>query len=186
MSGLQLKYFTLNPAKQDDYGRAARAAMLAYASEIEPENKDLAIDLRAWVRRTEPARANGSVPAIGSPWPGQGGIYAGIVRGATGALDYHLIVAAEDRDDIAWKDANTWADTRCGEGHRDFALPLRKEQAVLFGNVPELFEKAWYWSSEQSAGDDAYAWCQSFDNGGQYGSHNGSQLRARAVRRLTI
>lgn len=34
-------------------------------------------------------------PAIGSYWLGQGGIYAGMVRGEDGAPDYHLIVPTD-------------------------------------------------------------------------------------------
>ena len=35
-------------------------------------------------------------PAIGQVWPGQGGIYAGIMRGAPGQPDYHLILSPKD------------------------------------------------------------------------------------------
>ncbi len=30
------------------------------------------------------------IPAIGAEWPGQGGIYAGLMRGHDGHPDYHL------------------------------------------------------------------------------------------------
>ncbi|MCY1359501.1 hypothetical protein D9M69_460750 [compost metagenome] len=41
-----------------------------------------------------PAANSGEVPALGEYWPGEGGHYAGIVRGENGAPDYHLIVPA--------------------------------------------------------------------------------------------
>jgi hypothetical protein len=44
----------------------------------------------------------------------------------------------------------------------------------------------WYWSSTQDAGSEAYAWCQYFDDGGQYYGHKSDEYRARAVRRLKI
>lgn len=49
MKGLCMKYFVLNPNKDTVYGRASRAALLAYADVIEMENKELADDLRRWV-----------------------------------------------------------------------------------------------------------------------------------------
>ena len=33
------------------------------------------------------------VPPIGANWPGQGGFYAGVVRGTDGKPDHHLILA---------------------------------------------------------------------------------------------
>jgi hypothetical protein len=127
-----------------------------------------------------------AIPMIGQPWASEGGINGGLVRGRDGCPDYYLIVAAEDRGDIKWKDAMAWAKEIEANGHRDFTLPYRNEQAVLFGNVPELFEKAWYWSCEQHAEDDCYAWCQSVDNGNQDDTLKTNALRARAVRRLVI
>ena len=52
--GLQMKYFVLNPAKDDAYGEASRKAMLAYSAAIMQENPELATDLFDWV---ENARA---------------------------------------------------------------------------------------------------------------------------------
>ena len=187
MSGLQMKYFMLNPSKPSAYGAASRAAMLAFAAKIEPENADLAVDLRDWVRRTEPPVAPPvQLPKIGAPWPGQGGIYAGLVRGDEGEPDYHLIVAEPAVDNLTWKDAGAWARGLQVGTHTDYDLPMRKEQAVMYGNVPQLFEREWYWSCEQYAGGAASAWCQDFDYGNQSYYHEISQLRARAVRRLTL
>jgi hypothetical protein len=129
----------------------------------------------------------GAAPAIGSVWAGQGGIYAGVVRGDEGQPDYHMIVANSEREGTNWKDALAWVkDLKASGGHTDFELPKRKEQAILFGNVPELFAKEWYWSSEQYAPYDGYAWCQFFHDGSQGSLHKSGSLRARAVRRLPI
>jgi len=51
--GLVMKYFVLNPSKQDNYGSASREAMKAYASEIRPENPQLADDLLKWITDLE-------------------------------------------------------------------------------------------------------------------------------------
>jgi len=100
-----------------------------------------------------------ATPRIGAPWPG-GGIYAGTLRGENGAPDYHLIVHGEDRDDINYNDAMAWAQQLATVEHLDWSLPRRAEQAVMYGNVPELFEKVCYWSREQYAGEAGYAWSQ--------------------------
>jgi hypothetical protein len=51
----------------------------------------------------------------------------------------------------------------------------------------EAFEADdYYWSSTQSAGNEASAWSQHFYYGNQYHYHKDYELRARAVRRLKI
>lgn len=126
-------------------------------------------------------------PPIGTLWPAHGGIYAGIVRGDDGRPDYRLIVADTDHAPMKWQAAVDWAKgLDCTAGHRDFTLPRRKEQAVMFGNVPELFQKEWYWSCEQYAGDDESAWVQTFYDGTQSLNHEDYESRARAVRRVPI
>jgi len=47
--GLVLKYFVLNPTKDDPYGEASRQAMRTYARIIREHNAGLAFDLRAWL-----------------------------------------------------------------------------------------------------------------------------------------
>jgi hypothetical protein len=128
-----------------------------------------------------------AIPNIGQPWPGQGGINAGLRRGLDGGPDYFLIVHPDARAAGKWDDAVAWAKGLEADGHRDFALPLRADQSLMFSNVPELFEKEWYWSGEQDASDPASAWCQSFSYGGQSRDWKKHDItRARAVRRLVI
>jgi hypothetical protein len=123
---------------------------------------------------------------IGRHLPGQGGIYAGIMRGRDGAPDYHLVVGPEIEGRMNWEDAKHVSTKLNVDGFQDFTLPYRKEQALLFANVPELFDEAWYWSCEQRAGSSAYAWAQDFNDGDQDVDLKASELRARAVRRLPI
>ena len=125
-------------------------------------------------------------PQIGQIWEGQGGVYAGIARGRDLAPDYHLIVGPELDSQTDWSAAGKWAAGLSVDGHADFALPFRKEQALAFANVPELFKAEYYWSCEQHASDSDDAWGQYFSYGDQYGWSKDSDLRARAVRRLVI
>ena len=132
-----------------------------------------------------PAPVN-APPAIGEQWPALGGIYAGVARGRDGAPDYHLIVLDEHNGETSRKEAMSWGQQF--EDQRDpiAGLPLRSEQALMFANVPELFQKTWYWSREQYAGHAGYAWYQLFGTGNQGYSGKSAELRARAVRRFPI
>ena len=136
-----------------------------------------------WLERVRGGDARGTVPPpkIGSTFPDQHGIYAGLIAG-TDELggDAHLVVLAGDRDDLTWPEALAWAESVGGR------LPTRREQAILFGNVPQLFEKTWYWSDEQFAGYDECAWAQHFLFGHQSDLREDYECRARAVRRVPI
>ncbi|MGK8893719.1 DUF1566 domain-containing protein [Burkholderia gladioli] len=107
------------------------------------------------------------------------GIYAGIMRGMGDATDYHLFLVDGDPK-LAWKDAMAWG-AKAGD-----SLPRRREQALLFANLPEHFEKTVYWSCEDDESNSSRAWCQNFDGGYQTSYHQSVELRARAVRRLFI
>lgn len=125
-----------------------------------------------------------SIPPLGAEW--HGGIYAGIVRGADGAPDYHLILGPEAPKALKWQPAMDWAASLDIDGHHDFALPTRREQSLLFANTGEHFKRDYYWSGAQYAGDDEYAWIQSFGNGYQFSYHKSYSYWARAVRRVTF
>lgn len=118
--------------------------------------------------------------------PRVGGIYAGIARGRDGAPDYHLIVGPEYDGETDWLSAMSWAQGLKLNFFTDYTLPFRKEQALLFANVPELFKPEAYWSCEQHASISSYAWRQDFDDGYQSYWVKDVQLRARLVRRLVI
>ena len=141
-------------------------------------------ELLARINLTVAAAASIQIPAIGNLWQG-GGTYAGVVRGDAGP-DYHLIVHGDEIAESTWDNAMRWAKELCEQEQFDWSLPSRAEQAVMFGNVPELFQKGAYWSNTQYAGAAGYAWCQYFDDGLQYSNLKHSELRARAVRRLNL
>jgi len=128
----------------------------------------------------------GELPRIGAEWPGQGGRFAGIVRGQDGAPDYLLILGPEYDGELPWQQAMDWAVALEIDGHKDFSLPTRAEQAVLFGNMRNQFQRDGYWSCEQHAEGADYAWMQGFSYGYQSYHRKGNEWRARAVRRLII
>lgn len=65
----------------------------------------------------------------------------------------------------------------------NFYLPSRRELALMYANVPELFKKgAWYWSSTQYS--EASAWIQNVYPGNPDQLLEGRLTRARAVRRV--
>ncbi len=49
IEGLTMKYFVLNPHKNNAHGEASRTAIYEYANSIQKENPNLASDLRAWI-----------------------------------------------------------------------------------------------------------------------------------------
>lgn len=73
---------------------------------------------------------------------------------------------------------------RTPEGHDDLYLPARAELWALCANVPELFEKAWHWSSTQDS--PSYAFAQYFESGTSHWGLKGYDWRVRAVRRIPL
>lgn len=153
-------------------------------------------------------------PRIGQQWPGQGGVYAGLIRGEGDQPDYYLIVANEEAEGLEFGGygktvdgtnssldgaANTqalitsehahpaaeWAAKHTADGHSDFYLPSRNELRLCYANAPEPFSKDdWYWSSTQDSAH--YAWMQYFDDGYQGWSHECHEYRVRPVRRIQL
>jgi len=106
--------------------------------------------------------------------------YAGIVLGGVALDSYHLILLPDEAESIDWPDAKGWA---AGIGG---ALPIRREQALLFANLKGEFKESWYWSAEQHASYSDCAWIQYFESGRQDLSSKRYDGHARAVRRLPI
>ena len=111
--------------------------------------------------------------------------YAGLIIGKDGEPSYHLVLLPGDEESITWDKAMTWAAQR-GSLDAVASLPTRREQALLYANLKEQFESAWYWSSEAHESDSGYAWYQHFGLGYQSSTLKGYVCRARAVRRLPI
>lgn len=155
-----------------------------------------------------------TLPTFGEIVPGEGGRLGAIMRGSivngTRQPDYAIIVPDLPTIALPWgkneeiKGADSLTDglantqamhaAKCppalhiaklnAEGHTDLYLPARAEMWALRGNVPELFEKDWHWTSTQDSRD--FAFVQGFEIGysGWYGK--GNDCRVRAVRRIPL
>jgi hypothetical protein len=107
-----------------------------------------------------------------------GELYAGLLLGDDGNPSHHLVLLPDRAEEVTWDAAVEFARKAGGE------LPTRREQSLLFANLKDQFEAAWYWSGEQYEGNGSYAWNQIFHGGNQYGYHKSYEGRAVAVRRL--
>jgi len=117
---------------------------------------------------------------INLPHLNEGERYAGLLLDDQGAPSHHLILLPGDQDEAPWHKATEWAASIGGE------LPTRREQALLYANLPSEFKQDWYWSGTQHAAYSGSAWSQRFLHGGQLWDGKYDKLRARAVRRIPI
>ncbi|WP_175984621.1 DUF1566 domain-containing protein [Burkholderia stabilis] len=108
----------------------------------------------------------------------EGEVYLGGFVDANGDVTHTILLPGDTR--ATWSKALDWAKSIGGD------LPTRAELAVAYSKHRDLFEQRAYWSSEVVADDPGWAWCQYFDFGSQLLYHQGNELRARAVRRLSI
>ena len=109
----------------------------------------------------------------------EGEIYVGCIGDAAGNL--HLVILLPgDNDDATHEAQLEWAKSIGGD------LPNRIEQAMLWANHRDKFQKYWYWSNETHHSESGWAWLQHFCNGYQDYGHKVNECRARAVRRLPI
>ena len=148
-------------------------------------------------------------PLIGDYWPGQGGFYAGDMRGDDGTI-YGLIVSdcgdAKDAGSAKWgpdgeRDLSHWdgldntrrlgnecpaaklATTHSADEHKDFYLPARRELQLAAANVPHLFgDESWYWSSTHYG--QSTAWAVGFEYGNTCNYYRDYEFRVRPVRRF--
>jgi hypothetical protein len=120
-----------------------------------------------------------SATTIIPPPLAEGETYIGLIGNAAGEA-HHVILLPGDNDEANHEAALEWAKSIGGD------LPTRIEQAMLWANHKDLFQKDWYWSNETPSADPAYAWYQYFNYGYQLLSRKDNELRARAVRRLPI
>jgi len=108
----------------------------------------------------------------------EGETYAGLILGKNGEPDYHLVLLADEASDVSWPTAGEWAGDHAGE------LPTRRELALLFANLRESFDRAWYWSSEQHETRAQLVWGQNFASGIQTVYGRPFRGHARAIRRV--
>jgi hypothetical protein len=108
-----------------------------------------------------------------------GETYAGLVIDDKGSM-HHLILLDGDADNAPHQEQLDWAKSSGGE------LPTRQEQALLYANCKAQFKSDWYWSADLRASGSGSAWFQYFLLVYQDTSDLNRELRARAVRRLSI
>jgi hypothetical protein len=89
----------------------------------------------------------------------------------------HTILLPVDESVASWDAGMQLAKDLGGD------LPDRAEQALFYKYMPEEFQKDWYWSNTQHAGDSYSAWYQGFGSGHQLSGSKSSECRARPVRR---
>jgi hypothetical protein len=137
---------------------------------------------KASTRAATPARARAAAKPAAFPLPTlkKGEAYAGVLLDAKGKPVAHLIELPETATKVTWKQALEFAMAQGGE------LPDRQEAALLYANRKADHENEWYWTREQHASYESYAWIQDFDDGLQYDGDKGNRYRARAVRRVPI
>jgi hypothetical protein len=105
--------------------------------------------------------------------------YAGPVLDTDGHLLHHLVLLPHKPDEsMSWQAAMDWVASVDGD------LPTRQEQALLFANCKQQFERARHWSCEQHESDASYAWSCYFFHGHQGDFRKSYEACARAVRRF--
>ncbi len=153
--------------------------------------------------------AQSDTPAVGQPWPGQGGINVGFVPAMGEVPAHYLIFADSDVGEHEWGGRNTESKATSrhdgkantdilvaegghpaaeaarayrADGHADFDLPAASQlyQAWVHG----LITDGAYWSSSQRSAYTAFG--MTFDDGSQGYYCKGNELRVRPVRRFFI
>jgi hypothetical protein len=161
-----------------------------------------------------PATERPAPPRIGQMWPGEGGVYAGLMRGENGQPDYHLIVPTDplgQHDGIAWGGfgmeapgpassfdglANTTALAGAGDAYpaAQWATGIAIDGHTDW-YLPSRRELRLCWVNVPEQFESGwywtstqcsrhYAWIQNFGDGLQLSNGKDGQARARAVRRL--
>jgi len=159
--------------------------------------------------------APSTIPEIGQPWPGQGGLNGGLVHARGDVPAHYLIIAATDVGSLGWggrgvevkglSKTDGYTNTQvlignddereypaadaCAEyqadGHHDFYLPAAAELYQGWLNCPEVFAQDCYYWSSSQRSANG-AFNMDFGGGDQYGNDKGHELRFRPVRRFFI
>ena len=179
---------------------------------ISSPNETLVLKLATLaINSASTSAAANDIPAIGAYWPGQGGIYGGILQYPDGL--HHTIYGDKDLGDFAWGERGTEtgatqrvsgvlntttlrdtdgafpaaeaASEYTADGHHDFYLPSIGELNHAWQNIPNTFDKStWYWSSTQRSANNAFN--MGFGDGSQGNDLKDYEPRVRPVRRLPI
>lgn len=110
-------------------------------------------------------------------WGGRGEEELGATSEWDGKANTAALAASEHAHPAA-----EWAAGLSIGGHHDWYLAARRESALCYANVPELFDKVYHWTSTQYS--PYGAWCQDFYGGGQNSNGEDYGFSVRAVRRV--
>ncbi|OJB11847.1 DUF1566 domain-containing protein [Burkholderia ubonensis] len=111
----------------------------------------------------------------------EGEVYLGGFVDANGDVT-HTILLPGDHDRASWQQQMDWAKSIGGD------LPTRAELVIAYEKCRDQFKPDAYWSNTPDDDPEysGWAWCQGFGYGYQDGIRQYYELRARAVRRLSI
>ncbi|APR39992.1 hypothetical protein [Paraburkholderia sp. SOS3] len=97
----------------------------------------------------------------------------------TGDVEHTVLVAVND-ERLPRELQREWAKSVGG------VLFNRFDALVIYNEHRALVKPEWYWTDDDVEWDSGYAWCQGFGTGGQTCGGKDLELRAVAVRRLSI
>lgn len=194
--------------------RSAVISLVPGGVSVQMTEDDVSAVVPAFLRCGSHPVGPGKPPVIGQPWPDQGGVYAGLMRGTDGNPDYHLVVATDpagnlanlrwggyEKDSKATSDTDGLANTKTlqedGQEHPvlDVLKNLRADGHQDF-YLPARRELSLCFANvrELFETDDWFwsstqysandAWYQYFNDGTQDWNLKFSKGRARAVRRV--
>lgn len=151
------------------------------------------------------------LPAVGEYWPGQGGLYAGIMPARGNQPAYHLVIGEASATSFEWGAyaddavsksltdglANTEAllaqegdypairaaQAFTADGFTDFYLPSLAE---LFEAWINLGDQPWGWVWSSSQRSQTFAHYLSFDDGAHGSIDKGHALGIRPVRQVLL
>jgi len=113
--------------------------------------------------------------SVSMPDLNDGEKWVGCMISADGLKAEHTILLPGESERASWSDQVAWAESIGGH-----------LQAMLYKFMKDEFKEEAYWSSETHANNAGWAWCQYFTHGYQSYNLKSSELRARAVRRLSV
>jgi hypothetical protein len=129
------------------------------------------------VRQADYALIVPDVPAVTLEWGSYGKIIEGTDSLTDGLSNTQAMLKAKCPPAVLCTDLEI-------DGHNDFYLPARAEMWAARANAPELFEKAFHWTSTQGSSD--FAFVQGFEGGYSHWGTKGDGYRVRPFRRIQL
>lgn len=120
------------------------------------------------------------IPAVGQPWPEQGGIYVGSRR-IDGAVHHVVITDGGTKHDLKGQNFKAVQGVKFGEicGHRDWHAGDQEDHMLAYVSAREHFESTFYWSRSQHHG---WPWAFDFEGGNCDNYDRREEFRVRPFR----